>query len=100
VSTAGLLGKMKKMKSVSSGYALVPRVTQVQQIFSIDIVFVKGVAFLLGVLTSLGLGLVEFLRDRLLNSIETAVNIMLAMLRAVPLTYSISDATARRPLVR
>jgi len=58
VSNAGLLGKMKKMKSVSPGYALVPRVTQVQQLLSIDIVFVKRVAFLLGVLTPLGLGFV------------------------------------------
>lgn len=78
VSTAGLLGKTKKMKSISPGYALVPRVTQVQQILSIDVVFVKRVAFLLGVLTPLGLGLVEFLRDRSVDSVETAVRIMLA----------------------
>jgi hypothetical protein len=78
VSTAGLLGKTKKMKSVSPGYALVPRVTQAQQILSIDIIFVKRVDFLLGVLTPLGLGLVEFLRDRLVDLIETAVKIMLA----------------------
>ena len=69
VSTAGLLGKTKKMKSVSPGYALIPRVTQVQQILSIDIIFVKRVTFLLGVLTPLGLGLVEFLRDRSVDSI-------------------------------
>ena len=78
VSTTGLLGKTKKMKSVSLGYALVPRVTQVQQILSIDIIFVKRVVFLVGVLTPLGLGLVEFLRDRLVDSIKTAVKIMLA----------------------
>ena len=78
VSTAGLLGKLKKMKSVSPGYALVPRVTQVQQILSIDIVFIKRVAFLLGVLTPLGLGLVEFLRDCSVDSVEPVVKIMLA----------------------
>ena len=78
VSTAGLLGKTKKTKSISPGYALVPRVNQVQQILSIDIVFVKRVAFLLGVLTPLGLGLVEFLRDRSVDSVETAAKIMLA----------------------
>ena len=78
VSAAGLLGKTKKMKSVSPGYVLAPRVTQVQQVLSIDIVFVKKIAFLLGVLTPLGLGIVEFLRDRSADSTETAVRIMLA----------------------
>jgi len=78
VSTAGLLGKMKKMKSVSPGYALVTRVTQVQQILSIDNVFVKRMAFLLGVLTPLGLGLVEILRNRSVDSIKTVVKIILA----------------------
>jgi hypothetical protein len=55
VPTAGLLGKVKKLKSASPRYALVPRVTKVRQIFSIDIVFVKRVAFLLGIFTPLGL---------------------------------------------
>jgi hypothetical protein len=77
-STAGLLGKMKKMKSVSPGYARVPRLTQVQQILGIDIVFVKRVASILGVLTLLELGLVEFMRDLSVDSIETVVKIMLA----------------------
>jgi hypothetical protein len=61
VSVYGLVSKTKKMKSVSPGYVLAPRVTQVQQIISIDIIFVKKVAFLLGVLTSFGLGFVDFL---------------------------------------
>ena len=78
VSVAGLVGKTKKMKSISPGYVLAPRVTQVQQILSIDIIFVKKVAFLLGVLTPLGLGIVEFLRDRSVDSVETGVRTMLA----------------------
>ncbi len=45
---AGLVGKTEKMKSVSPGYVLAPRVTQVRQILSSDIIFVKKVAFLLG----------------------------------------------------
>ncbi len=45
VSVAGLVGKTKKHKSVSSGYALAPRVTQVQQTFSVDIILVKKIAF-------------------------------------------------------
>jgi hypothetical protein len=41
VSTAGLFGKTNKMKSVSPGYILVPRLTQVQHILSIDIVILS-----------------------------------------------------------
>ena len=78
MSAAGLMGKTKKHKSVSPGYVLAPRVTQVQQVLSIDIIFVKKIAFLLGVLTPLGLGIVEFLRDRSTDSVETAVRTMLA----------------------
>ncbi len=52
--------------------------TQMQQILSIDIIFVKKVAFLLGVLTPLGLGIVEFLRDRSIDYVETGVRTMLA----------------------
>jgi hypothetical protein len=39
---------------------------------------VKKVAFLLGVLTPLGLGIVELLRDRPVDSVETGVCTMLA----------------------
>ena len=38
----------------------------------------KKIAFLLGILTPLGLGLIEFLRDRSTDSVETAVKTMLA----------------------
>ena len=40
VSVAGLVGETKKQKFVFPGYALAPRVTQVQQILSVDIIFV------------------------------------------------------------
>ena len=77
-SVAGLLGKTTKRKSYSPGYALAPRVTQVQQILSIDIIFVKMIPFLLGVFTPLGLGLVHFLRDRSEDQVGTGVRLMLA----------------------
>jgi hypothetical protein len=54
-SIAGLPGKTTKKKSMSPGYVLAPRVTQMQQIPTVDIIFVKKVAFLLGVFTPLGL---------------------------------------------
>ena len=63
VSVVGLVGKTKKTKSVSPGYVLAPYVTRVHQIIGLEIIFVKRVAILLGVLTPLGLGIFEFLRD-------------------------------------
>jgi hypothetical protein len=41
VSVAGLLEKTTKRKSIFPGYVLAPRVTQVQQVLSIYIIFVK-----------------------------------------------------------
>ncbi len=75
---AGLMGKTKNHKSVSPGYVLDPRVAQVHQVLSIDILFVKKIGFLLGVLTPLGLGVVEFLCYRSIESIEMAVRTMLS----------------------
>ncbi len=75
---AGLVGKTKTIKSMSPGYVLAPRVPQVQQILSIGIIFAKKVAFLLEVVTPLDLGIVKFLRDRSIDSIETGVRTMLA----------------------
>lgn len=78
VSVAGLMGKTKKRQSVSPGYIIAPRVTQVQQILHIDIIFVKKVPFLLGVLTPLGLTLIEYLRDRSEVAVAVAVELFLS----------------------
>ena len=78
VSVVGIVGNTKKMKYVSPGYVFAPRVTHAQQILSIDIIFVENVVFLLAVLTPLGLGIVEFLRDRSVDLVETGVPTMLA----------------------
>jgi len=63
---------------MSPGYGLAPRVTQVQQILNVDIMFIKKVIFLLGVFTPLGLGLVYFLRNRAEAHVGTALRLMLA----------------------
>ena len=78
VFIAGLLGKTTKKKSMLPGYVLAPRVTQVQQILSVDIIFVKKVAFLLCVFTPRGLGLVYFLRNRSESQVGTALRLLLA----------------------
>jgi hypothetical protein len=59
-SVAGLLGNTMKRKSISMGYVLAPRVTQVQPVLSISIIFVKMIPSMLDVFTPLGLGLVLF----------------------------------------
>ncbi len=64
VSIAELFGQTIKKASVSPGYVIAPRVTQVQQILSVDIICVKKIAFLLGIFTPLGMGLARYLRDR------------------------------------
>ncbi len=54
-----------------------PRVAQVQHIFNVDIVFIKKVAFLLGLFTPLAIGLVHFLRNRSEAQVGTALRLML-----------------------
>ncbi len=81
VSVAGLLGKTAKKGSISPGYVLAFRVTEVQQILDVDVIFIQKIAFLLCVFTPLGLGLVHFLRGRL--QVATALRLMLAKLASM-----------------
>jgi len=76
VSVAGLLGKTTKRKSIFPGYVLAPRVTQVQNVLSIAIIFVMMIPFLLSVFTPLGLGLVHFFRDRSEDQVRIAVQMV------------------------
>ncbi len=62
-----------KKASVSPGYVIATRVTQVQQILSVNIISVKKIAFLLGMFIPPGLGLVRYLRDRSEAEVGTAV---------------------------
>jgi hypothetical protein len=65
-----------KLASVSPVGVIVPRVTQMQQILSVDIIFVKNVAFLLGRLIPFGLGLVRYLRDRSVAKVGSTIQLM------------------------
>ncbi len=49
-----------------------------QQILSVDIIFVKKITFLLGMFTPLGMGVVHYLRDRSEAEVGTAVRLVLA----------------------
>jgi hypothetical protein len=77
VSVTGLLGKTTEKGSISPGYVLASRDTQVQQILNVDVIFIKKIAFLLGLFTPFGLGLVQFLRDRYESQVATALRLML-----------------------
>jgi hypothetical protein len=64
VSITGLLGKTSKGASGPPGFVVAPQVTQVQQILSVNIIFVKKTDFPLGVFAPLGLEIVRYyLRD-------------------------------------
>jgi len=78
VSVAGLLGKTTNKGSISPGYVLAPRITQVRQILNVDVIFIKKIALLLGVFTPLGIGLVHFLRDCSESQVATALRLVLA----------------------
>ena len=52
--------------------------TQVQQILSVDVIFIKKIAFLLGVFSLLGLGLVHFFRNRFESHVMTSIRFVLA----------------------
>jgi len=83
-SIAALKGKTKKHKSsittsVLSGARLV---TQVQQTLSVDLMFVKGLIFLIGVLSPLGLTVVKNLKDRSVPCVGPALLGMVAYARS------------------
>ena len=63
---------------MSTCYVLAPRVTQVQQILIVEIIFIKKVAILLGMFTPLGLGLIYFLRNCSEAQVRSALRLMLA----------------------
>ena len=63
-SIAALKGKTHKLTSTPASSLIAPRVTQVQQILAVDILFVRKLPFLLGVLTPLGLALCIPLKNR------------------------------------
>jgi exosome complex RNA-binding protein Rrp4 len=63
-SLATAKGGTTKHASVATTLELVPRLVQVQQTLSVDIFFVRGLDFLLGVMSPLGLLMCVFLKDR------------------------------------
>jgi hypothetical protein len=81
-SISGLKANTTKHKSTSAGYDLAPRKTQVQQLIELDVIWLKGIPFLLALVLPLGLAMVEHLRDRSAALIGKCVNRMLSSLKA------------------
>jgi len=79
-SIAALKGKTKKHKSIIASAVLtgVRRETQVQQTLNADLLFNKGLIFLIGVFTPLGLTMGEHLKDKSATFVGPALKKMIA----------------------
>jgi hypothetical protein len=77
-SVTAMRGNTKKHSLTPGNNVLSPATAQVQQILSVDIMFVKKVTFAIGVLSPLGLTLVKHIRDRttgvILDSLRSFVS--------------------------
>ena len=78
MSIPSLKGKTMKRASAPATPTVAPRVTQVQQILTLDILFIKRIPFLLGVLIPLGLTLCATLKDRATVSVAAALRQFIA----------------------
>lgn len=72
MSIPALKGKTVKLASAPAPPTVAPRVTQVQQILTADIIFIKKIPFLLGVLVPLGLTLCAVLKSRAVAPVTAA----------------------------
>ena len=72
-SLASLKGSTKQHPPMAATSTLSERVTQAQQVMHVDIMFVKSLPFLLGVLSPLGLTMCELLKDRSAPSCSEAL---------------------------
>jgi len=63
-SAEGLKGKTKKMSPIVRKEVLAPQVTRVDQVLNIDIMFVKEIEFLVGVLVPLNYCMVSYIKGR------------------------------------
>ena len=72
-----LRGNTRKLASVAAKAILAPRVTQVEQVLCVDIMFIKQLSFLIGVLCPLNLTLVQHIKDR---STATIMGVLRSMM--------------------
>ena len=79
-SLAALKGKTpRKTSSAARPQIVGPRVTQVQQSLDLDIFFVKQLAFLIGVLSPLGLNLCQHIKSRSFECVAHSVRTFISI---------------------
>jgi len=80
LSFAALKGKTHRKTSTAARQQIVgPRVTQVQQTLDLDIFFVKQLAFLIRVLSPLGLNLCQHIKDRSFECVQHSVRTFISI---------------------
>jgi hypothetical protein len=72
-SVQALRGKTRRMAPMIQTSVVAPRVTQVQQTMVVDIIFVKQLAFLIGLLSPLGQGMVAHIANRAVSTVGKAL---------------------------
>ena len=58
---------------------LAPRVTQQQQVLEVDLMFIKKIPFLVGVLHPLGLTVVQYLKDKTAPTLASGIKYFLSV---------------------
>lgn len=81
-SIPALKGKTKKQSVTRTPPILAPRVTQVQQSVSVDVFFIKGIDFLIGLASPLGYTFVEHIKDRSFPIVGKAILNILSKLKS------------------
>ena len=73
-----LKGKTNKKASIAATSVLAPRVTQVQQILTVDIFFVKKIPFLMGLFIPLNLAMCAHLKNRTGSVVAASIRTFLS----------------------
>ena len=81
-SIPALKGKTQKKASVAAGQIVAPRVSQVEQVLGIDIMFVEKIPFLLGVFSPLGLAMCCHLKNRSVAIVAKALQSFISLAKS------------------
>jgi hypothetical protein len=79
-SIPGIKGRTTQHKSLPAPAAITPAVVQVEQILSVDIMFIKTIPFLLGIVMPLGFTLCAHLDNRKSSTVGAAIKSFVATL--------------------
>jgi hypothetical protein len=77
-NVVAMRGNTKKHTSFPSKPVLAPRVTQVQQTLDVDLMFIKQLVFIVGVLNPLKLTFIRYVKDRTAATLAEAIRSFIA----------------------